>query len=72
MGLRRVESHPEVLQHAIHDGINVFIRDVLIPQGFIKADRQDEINGLALSKVIDQIAKEVAGLWVQCEIDETQ
>jgi hypothetical protein len=70
MPQRLIHSDPEVLQHAIHDGINMFIRDVLIPEGFIKADRINDIHSQPRARRQAEIAKAVAERWVKCQIDE--
>ena len=54
---------PEVLEHAISDGINVFVRDVLIRRGLIDEDRY-ESETAELLKFKYAVAEKVAALWL--------
>ena len=58
-GMRRVEINPEILHCAINDGINVYIRDVLIPRGIINVDVLNNDRELVTLK------HQVAEYWAQ-------
>ncbi len=58
-GIRRVECDPGALACAINDGINVYIRDVLIPRGIINIELFNNDRELVALK------HQVAGYWAQ-------
>ncbi len=72
MALRDVHLNKEVLQNAIVDGINTYIRTVLEPLGIINKEDNDnhDYAGSFLNKMKYRIAQEVATQWENCQIDE--
>ena len=65
---RTIQSNPEVLEHAVIDGINIFVRDVLIPRGLVDANRYHGDEELLRLKYA--IAKKVAQSWETCHLNE--
>lgn len=70
MPLRDVHSCRSVLENAIVDGINRYLRDVLIPLGVIDENDLSDGAGSSLDDKKYRIAKEVASAWEHCQIDE--
>jgi hypothetical protein len=65
---RTIDSNPEVMEHAVSDGINIFVREVLIPRGLVDAngyEADDEVLRLKYA-----IAKNVAQSWQTCQLHE--
>jgi hypothetical protein len=63
-GMREIRTDVEVLIHAISDGINVYIRDVLIPRGVVDKDtwnKADDTEDLIRLKY--EVAAAVAAGW---------
>jgi Family of unknown function (DUF6188) len=60
-GMFRVETDPEVLYSAINDAINVFMREVLIPQGLLDEQAYSSRESLLLQR--NQIAAHWAERW---------
>ena len=69
MPLQEVHSSRVVLENAIVDGINRYLRDVLLPLGAIKENDLD-IMGSSMDEKKYRIAKEVASAWEHSQIDE--
>lgn len=65
--MRTVSSDPEVLQHAAHDAINIFVRDVLIPNGLIAPDACNEQQ---FRDALVSVARRVSENWKQCKIND--
>jgi hypothetical protein len=65
--MREVRSDPEVLVHAVVDGINVFLRDVLLPRcpGLEEILSDEEVLRLKYD-----VAKTVAEWKAVCWIDD--
>jgi hypothetical protein len=66
--MRLIRSNREVLLHAVNDGINSFVRDVLIARGFLTEDLYEQIAG----ELIDErnaIAARVADHWSECHLE---
>ena len=63
MGLREVYSSKEVLECAIIDGINLYLRNVLQPYGIIKDEDLSKSEDAYLTDMKYKIAKEVAHSW---------
>ncbi len=63
--MKEIYSDPEILYHAISDGINRFVRDVLLPNGLI-----DEASYYADQTIDTQreiIVSETVKNWKRCE-----
>ena len=60
-GMREIRTDVEVLAHAIADGINVYIRDVLIPRGAVSKDAWTADDDLTRLKY--EVAAAVAENW---------
>jgi len=69
MALRTVKTDPEILQSAVIDGINRFIRDVLIPLGVIDQSVLETERGAEFDQRKYAIARDVASLWIEVQID---
>jgi len=67
-GMREIRTDVEVLIHAISDGINIYIRDVLVPRGVANeaawdtADADGDLTRLKY-EVAAAVAKRWAGSW---------
>lgn len=71
MPLRDVHTCREVLESAIVDGINQYLREVLLPLGIIKDNDFDlDFAGSSLNEKKYRIAEQVASAWEHCQIDE--
>ena len=70
MALREVQTDPEVLFHAINDGINEFINEVLIPQGLIDEDAYAEV-GRAFHEQKHQIVRLIVRKWKTSQVDDS-
>jgi hypothetical protein len=68
MAMRDVYSNREVLECAIVDGINQYLRDVLEPLGLIEKGL-DDTAGSSLNQAKYRVAKEVACAWEHCQIN---
>jgi hypothetical protein len=66
MTLREVRTDPEILQHAVNDGINIFVREVLIPEGIVDQRRYDGLS----DERKHAICRAVAASWKVCQIDD--
>jgi hypothetical protein len=60
--MRKIETDPEVLVHAISDAINVYMRDVLRPRGLIPSDIPIDVDD-ELLRLKYEIAQTVAESW---------
>jgi hypothetical protein len=65
---RIIHSNPEILEHAVSDGINIFVRDVLVPRGFVDPTTYDADQEILLLR--DEIARNVAQSWRTCRLNE--
>jgi hypothetical protein len=70
MALRDLHTNPEVLECAVVDGINRFVRDILKPRGVLNEDACDGDLASVFDQMKYQIAKEVALRWEHCQIDD--
>ena len=70
MALHKVRPNTDILHAAIVDGINAYLREVLLPQGLIEQERLSEWTGPDLDCVKHAIASRIAASWETCEIDE--
>ncbi len=70
MPLQKVRPNTEILHAAIIDGINAYVREVLLAQGILDQQRLDEWTGPALDDMKHSIARRVAATWETCEINE--
>jgi hypothetical protein len=62
--MREIPTDVEVLIHAISDGINVYVRDVLIPRGVMDKDTWDSSGpNDDLIRLKYEVAKAVANRW---------
>ena len=52
-------------ESAIVDGINIFVRDVLLERGIISPERADEYDSDEVSAEKDRIARELARSWAK-------
>jgi hypothetical protein len=65
--MRTVHSDPDILAHAIVDGINIYVRDVLIPRGLIDPERY--FGDSSLVQLEHRIAEQVAAAWRTSQVD---
>jgi hypothetical protein len=70
MALRRASIATELLQAAIVDGINSYLREVLLAQGLLDERRLDEWTGPDLDERKHAIAKRIAASWQTAALDE--
>jgi hypothetical protein len=70
MAVQKVRPNTEILHAAIVDGINVYLREVLLAQGILDQRRLDEWTGLDLDDLKHSIASRVAASWETCEVSE--
>lgn len=68
MALREERMNPEALSAAINDGINRYVRDVLIPKGLIDLDRYDSL-GRELDDMRQAVCAAVADKWKVFQFD---
>jgi len=66
---REVRTDPEVLQHACHDAINLFVREVLIPRGLVDKDRYYREQKVLLPLQVD-VTRTCAKAWTVCHIND--
>jgi hypothetical protein len=71
MALRDVRTDREVLLHAINDAINIFVREVLLPEGIIDQQGFDRLDDDRLMAAKYAIADKVAAWWEHCQIDDS-
>lgn len=70
--MREVRSDPEVVEHAIVDAINAFIREVLAPRCPPLAELWDGPDGMELDRLKYEVAGAVAANWAVSWVnDET-
>jgi hypothetical protein len=69
MAMREIYSSREVLECAIVDGINRYLRDVLEPLGIIQK-ALDDSAGSSLNDMKHRIAEEVASAWEHCQMED--
>jgi hypothetical protein len=63
-GMREIRTDVEVLVHAISDGINAYVRDVLIPRGVVdKSVWASASTNSDLIRLKYEVASAVAGQW---------
>ena len=63
-GMREIRSDVEVLVHAISDGINAYVRDVLIPRGVADKAAWDAAGADGdLTRLKYEVAAAVAAQW---------
>jgi hypothetical protein len=70
MALQKVRTNPEVLHAVIVDGINAYVRDVLVAQGLLDEGRLDQWTGPDLEEMKHAIATRIAASWEAFEVDE--
>lgn len=70
MAWRKVPINTELLQAAIVDGINSYLREVLLAQGLLDERRLDEWTGPDLDAMKHAIAKRIAASWQTAALDE--
>lgn len=66
--MRLVTSDPEILQHAAHDAINLFVRDVLVPRGLINSEDYNADETIKDSQI--QVARQVAEMWKESQVHD--
>ncbi|HEX8913636.1 MAG TPA: hypothetical protein VF796_14855, partial [Humisphaera sp.] len=59
---------PRVLEHAIVDAINVYVRDVLIPRGLVDGERYGDA-AQELDRLKHDVARRWAENWKVCQMD---
>jgi len=69
MTLREIRTDPEILQHAISDGINRYVRDVLIPEGIVDERRYEQLSRELIPRK-HAICTAVAASWEVSQIDD--
>ncbi len=70
MGCREVQSNREVLECAIVDGINRYLRDILRPRGIVKDENLPDAEDDFITVMKYQVAKQVALSWEYCQIND--
>jgi hypothetical protein len=60
-GMRRIEVDAEILFNAINDGINEYVKEVLVPRGLVNMEAYDNTSDLVQSR--HKIAKHFATHW---------
>ncbi len=70
MARRKIRTNPEILHDAIVDGINVYIREVLLGRGILDERRLEDWTGQELDDLKHEVATRIAGQWETCEVDE--
>ena len=69
MVLRTIDTDPDILRQAINDGINRYLRDVLLPSGLVDEERfecaEPELN-MTRRKVVEATVKS----WQQSQFDD--
>lgn len=70
MALQKVRPNTEILHAAVIDGINAYVRDVLLAHGLLERRRFEEWTGPDLDDLKHVIASRIAASWETCEIDE--
>jgi hypothetical protein len=70
MALQKVRNNVEVLHNAIVDGINRYVRDVLIAKGLVDQSKLQRWTEGDLDELKHAVAGCVAAAWETCEIDE--
>jgi hypothetical protein len=64
-GMREIRTDVEILVHAISDGINTYMQDVLIPRGVADKDAWDAAGADSdLIRLKYEVAAAVAARWV--------
>lgn len=69
--MREVRTDSEVLGHAIVDGINVFIRDVLAPRCPALATLWNGPEDKELNRLKYEVAAATAARWAVAQINDT-
>src|SRR5262245_56716383 len=69
-GVREVRTDPGVLLHAIADGINVYVRDVLAPRCPAVAALWDGPAGEELARLKYEVAAAVATQWAESQVND--
>jgi hypothetical protein len=70
MALHKVRPNAEILHAAIVDGINVYVREVLLAHRLLEQSRMDEWTGPDLDDLKHAIASRIAASWETCEVEE--
>jgi hypothetical protein len=68
--MREVRTDPEIVGHAISDGINRFIREVLVPRCPALAELWYGPNSKELLRLKYEVAAAVAAQWAVVQINE--
>lgn len=64
--MRIVITNPEILEHAVNDALNMFVREVLVPRGVGDA----LIDDPEVVSIRKKIIKHVTSDWRSCEIND--
>jgi hypothetical protein len=59
----------ETFECAIIDAINIYIRTVLVPKGYISLEKYESIGSGELLQLKYAIAKELASEWAKIEVN---
>jgi hypothetical protein len=70
--VREVRSDPEVVEHAIVDAINVFIREVLAPRCPPLAELWDGTDSMELDRLKYEVAERVAAHWAVSWVNDDE
>ena len=62
-GMREIRTDQEVLVNAISDGINIYVRDVLIPRGVADKEAWNGAGIGDLTRLKYEVAATVAQMW---------
>jgi len=70
MASQKIRNNVEVLHDAIVDGINRFLREVLIERGLLDGSKLEGSTADDLDELKHAVASRVAASWETCDIDE--
>jgi hypothetical protein len=68
--MREIRTNPEIVGHAIVDGINVFVRDVLAPRCPALAALWSGQEDQELHRLKYEVAVAVAAQWIVSQIND--
>jgi hypothetical protein len=65
---RTICTDPEVLRHAIRDGINRYVREVLLPSGALTEEARDQADE-RFKHHLDRLISETAAKWQTSDME---
>jgi hypothetical protein len=68
--MREARTDPEIVGHAIVDGINVFVRDVLAPRCPALAALWEGSEDKELDRLKHKVAATVAARWAVSQVND--